>query len=138
MVASVPSMASTATQARIGNDHRLPDIVLREIAGYRATVVDVLMFLFGRSALGENSGLGQERLQQPCGFLQRDAFIRQNLRYRSEQGIGVAGGEREQKFCQSPVRTDAGKNLLVLHLPGHDGAAHAFALEGLDQLGEFS
>src|SRR5207248_10522039 len=59
------------------------------------------------------------------------------FRYRSEQGIGVAGGEREQKLCQSPIRADAGKNLLVLHLPGHDGAAHAFALESLDELRKF-
>ena len=70
---------------RIRNDHRLPDIVLREIAGYRASVVDVLEFLFAGSTLGENSGPGQQRLQQPGGLLQRDAFIRQNLRYSSEQ-----------------------------------------------------
>ena len=85
MVASVPSMASTATHAAFGDDHRLPDIVLREIAGYRASIVDVLAFLFGRSTLGENSGLDQKRLQQPGGFLERDAFIGQNLRHGSQQ-----------------------------------------------------
>ena len=43
-----------------------------------------------------------------------------------------------KQLGQPPIRTDAGKNLLVLHLPCHHGAVHALALECLDQLREFA
>ena len=46
--------------------------------------------------------------------------------------------KREQEFRQAPVGTDAGKNLLVLHLSGHDGASYAFAAESFDELRKLS
>ena len=43
-----------------------------------------------------------------------------------------------QLLRQAPVGTDAGKNLPVLHLSGHDSASNAFAAKSLDELGKFS
>ena len=39
---------------------------------------------------------------------------------------------------QAPIRPDAGENLLVLHLPSHDGPLHTLALKSFNQPGEFS
>src|SRR5439155_9779201 len=39
---------------------------------------------------------------------------------------------------QAPVGTDAGKNLLMLHLSSHDSTSNAFAAESFDKLGKFS
>ena len=57
---------------------------------------------------------------------------------RSEQRIGIARAERKQQLRQSPIRTDAGENLLVLDLSRHDRARNTFPLEGINQLGEFA
>ena len=55
-----------------------------------------------------------------------------------EQGVGVARSQRKQQLSQTPVGLDIGEDLLVFDLSRHDGAAHAFALESVDELREFA
>ena len=56
----------------------------------------------------------------------------------SDERVGVAGSEREQQFRKPQVWLDAGKYLLVLHLPGHDSPVDAFEFKSFDQLGKFA
>src|SRR5262249_22171310 len=44
----------------------------------------------------------------------------------------------EEEFGKTPVGFDAGEDLFVLDLTGHDGAVDAFSLEGFDELGKFA
>src|SRR6266403_4685276 len=67
-----------------------------------------------------------------------NSFIFQELGDRTNERIGIAGTEREQQLGKPPVRTDAAEDLLVLYLPGHEGAGDTFSLEGIDELGEFA
>ena len=76
--------------------------------------------------------------EKPVEFSSSDAFIRQNLGDRAQQSIRIARAQRQQQLRQSPIGPDAGKNLLVLDLPRHDGAGHAFSLECLNQFGELA
>ena len=121
-----------------GDNHCLSDIVLRQVTGDCASIADVLLLLFGGRALGEDAGPCKERLEEGCRVLQDDAFVGEDLCQGAEQGIGVARAQRKQQLRQTPVGLDIGEDLLVFHLSRHDGAAHTFALESVDELGEFA
>ena len=84
-------------------------------------------------AAGEHAAPRQQRLQEFRGLHQRNAFIRQSLGHRPDKRIGIARAQRQQQLGQPPIRLDAAENLLVLHLPGHDGAGDAGALKSFDQ-----
>ena len=43
------------------------------------------------------------------------------------------GAQIQEQFGQSPIGADAGEDLLVLHLSGHDGVLDALLLEGFDE-----
>ncbi len=83
-------------------------------------------------------GLREQRFEVGSGRDQLDAFVAENFGHGAEQHVGVAGAQVEQQLRQPPVGTDAGEDLLVLDLPGHDGAGDAFGLEGFDEAGELA
>ena len=68
--------------------------MLRELAANVAAIVNILALLFGWAAMGQDAGFDQKRVQEPGGVLERDAFVRQNLGDRAQQGISVARSER--------------------------------------------
>ena len=84
-------------------------------------------------AAGENAGLREQRFEIGGRRDQLDALVAEDLGHGAEQHVGVAGAEVEQQLRQPPVGADAGEDLLVLDLSGHDGAGDAFGLEGLDE-----
>ncbi len=67
-----------------------------------------------------------------------DAFIGQHLGDGADQGIGIARGQGKQQLGQPPVGLDGAEDLLVLHLPGHNGLGDAGGPEGLDEPGQLS
>ena len=89
-------------------------------------------------AEGEDAGFGEERLEVLGGGDELDAFVAEDLGDGAEEHVGVAGAEVEEELGEAPVGADAGEDLLVLDLAGHDGAGDAFGLEGFDEAGEFA
>src|SRR5258708_6751010 len=75
-----------------GDDDGLADVVLRELAGDGAAVVDVLAFLLGGRAAGEHSGLYQQRFEQRGRTLESNAFRGANPGPGAKQAVGIARG----------------------------------------------
>ena len=121
-----------------GDDDGLAEVVGGDGLGDGAAVGDVLLFFFVGCAAGEDAGFGEERFEVSGRGDQLDAFVAENLGHRAEQHVGVAGAEVEEKLGEAPVGADAGEDLLVLDLAGHDGAGDAFGLKGFDEAGEFA
>ena len=112
--------------------------MLGQITRHGPSIVDVFLFLFVGRALRQHARLRQQWFQQPRGFFQRNAFVPENFGDRAQQRIRISCGKREQQFGQLPVGADAGKNLLMFYLPGHDCAMNPGALKSFDQLRQFS
>src|SRR5580765_4839251 len=123
---------------RFGDNHGLSNVVLREVAGNRSAVVDILLLFGGGWTRGEHSSFREQWFQEGGGVFEDNTFVAKDFRDGTEQGVGVARTQREQEFRETPVGLDVREDLLVLDLSGHDGAVDAFALESFDQLGEFA
>jgi len=121
-----------------GDNDGLAEVVGGDGLGYGASVGDVLLFFFVGGAGGEDARLCEEGLQVGGGRDELDAFVAEDFCDCAEEHVGVAGAEVEEKLGESPVGTDAGEDLLVFDLAGHDGSGDAFGLEGFDETGEFA
>ena len=95
-------------------------------------------FFFVRRACGEDSGFREEWFEVLRGGDQFDAFVVEDFGDGAEEHVGRAGAEVEEELGEAPVGADAGEDLLVLDLAGHDGSSDAFGLEGFDEAGELA
>ena len=87
---------------------------------------------------GEDAGFCEEWFEVLRGGDEFDAFVVEDFGDCAEEHVGVAGAEVEEELGETPVGADAGEDLLVLDLAGHDGSGDAFGLEGFDEAGEFA
>ena len=65
-----------------------------------------------------------------------DTLVFKHARHRADQRVGISCGEAREHLHHLQVGKDSAEDLLVLHLPGHDGIGYAFGLERLDQLSQ--
>ena len=108
------------------------------MARHLPPILNVLLLVFAWPAALEYSGPGQQRLQIGSRADQVNAFIFQHFGYRADQRIRVARTQGQKHLGQAPVRPYGREYLLVLDLPSHDGGAHAFTLEKVDELAQFA
>ena len=102
-MASVPSMASTATQARSQMATLWPTSKpASALATRRPYSISVSSSFVGLAA-GHDAGAGQQRLQQHGGIAQLNAFVRQDLDDAADQAIGVFRRQGGEQFHQAPV-----------------------------------
>src|SRR4051812_28202392 len=90
---------------------------MRNVAGDVTSVGNVFLFFLGRSALRQNAGFCEQRLEELGRAHEVDALVFKDLGDRADQRIGIAGPEREQQLSEAPVGADAAEYLLVLYLP---------------------
>ena len=122
-----------------GDHHRLPDIEPCQVMGDRAAIRDVGLLGVTRSArLVSTPSVASIGSSSSVEFIRVMPSSARTLADCADQRIGIARRQREQKLRQPPVGLDAAEYLLVLDLPGHDGAGDARALERLDQLGQLA
>ena len=124
----------------LGDNDGLADIVVGEVARDGAAVVRCSFFLLRWARVPSARRASRAAVREmKSNSSSMDAFVSENLGDRAEQSESVLRvAKRKQKLGETPVGLDAGENLLVLDLSGHDGAGDAFSLEGLDELGELA
>ena len=121
-----------------GDDDGLAKVVGGDGLGDGAAVGDVLLLFFVGCAPGEDAGFCEEGFEIGGGGDEFDAFVAEDLGDGAEEHVGVAGAKVEEELGEAPVGANAGEDLLVLDLAGHDGAGDAFGVEGFDEAGEFA
>jgi hypothetical protein len=121
-----------------GDDDGLAEIVGGDGLGDSAAVGDVFRFFFVGCATGEDAGFREEGFEVLGGGDEFDAFVAEDFGDGTEEHVRVAGAEIEEEFGEAPVGTDAGEDLFVLDLAGHDGAGDTFILKSFDEAGEFA
>jgi hypothetical protein len=121
-----------------GDDDGLAEVVRGDGLGDGAPVGDVFLLFFIWGAASEDAGFCEEWLKIAGGGDEFDAFVAEHFCNCAQEHVGVASAEVEEELGESPVGTDAGEDLLVFNLAGHDGAGDAFGLEGFDEAGELA
>jgi len=121
-----------------GDDDGLAEVVGGDGVGDGAAVCDVLLLFFIRCPVGEDAGFCEEGFEVLRGGDEFDAFVVEDLGDCTEEHVGVAGAQVEEEFGQAPVGADAGEDLLVLDLAGHDGVRDTFGMKGFNEAGELS
>ena len=99
---------------------------------------EIRALLLGRRARGQHAVARQQRREERGRIEQLDAVVAHHVGHRGDQRVGVARLEPRQHRQQRQVGNDAGEDLDVLDLPGHDGPRHAGRLQDLDALAELA
>src|SRR6185369_12301820 len=68
-----------------GDHHGLADVVMRDVASDIASVSDVLLLVFSRSAFGQNTAFCEQRLEELGRAHEVYAFIFEDLRYCADE-----------------------------------------------------
>ena len=137
-MASVPSIASSATQARsaiatLWPRSRLASAwaILRPYSMSRFSSESGLRFVIAPAGAssGFSSSVESTRL---------NSFIGQHFGHTADQRIGILMCQAGQHLDQPPIGPDRRKDLRMFHLPGHHDLRNAFAVADLDQSAQFA
>src|SRR5579862_9392808 len=142
IVASVPSMASTATQACAATTTVCP---ISNPASARATPIPYSTFFRSSSSGARPPGTSRVSSPSLANSGSRNAVELINSIPSSAStfatapsSISVFRVRRFRSSFEAPVRPDAREDLLVLHLAGHHRRRDALFVEHLDQLRELA
>jgi hypothetical protein len=120
------------------DDDGLTEVPGGDSLGHGAAVGYVPAFFFVWRAGGEDAGFCEKRFQVLRGGDELDALVVEDFGDGAEEHVGRAGAEVEEELGETPVGADAGEDLFVLDLAGHDGAGDAFGVEGFDEAGKLA
>jgi hypothetical protein len=118
--------------------NRLADVERRNGVGHAVPEREILLFILGRCAPGDDAATREQRLNQRRGVQQLDAVVAQHVGHRTNQAVGILRRQLPQHAEERQVGDDAPEDLGVLHLPGHHGVADAGGLQDRDALPELA
>ena len=118
------------------HDDRLTHIESCDGIRNAITEGEILLLILRRAAGCEDPFAGKERAEERRRVHQLDTVITHHVGDRGDQRVGVSRLEAGEYRQKGQVGDDAGKDLRVLDLPGHQGARDPVGLENLDTLAQ--